>query len=82
MWPRLLPALDEERCGGSPFPGVRAKATRSTPYLVDRDDWEAVGRVHGSIFGDVRPVSTMVVVSGFIDPRRKVEFEADSIVPE
>lgn len=55
---------------------------RTRTYLVDRDDWEAVGRVHGAVFGEVRPASTMVVVSGFIDPRWKVEFEADAIVSE
>jgi enamine deaminase RidA (YjgF/YER057c/UK114 family) len=55
---------------------------RTRTYLAARDDWEAVGRVHGAIFGDVRPVSTVVVVSGFIDPRWKVEFEADAIVAE
>lgn len=53
---------------------------RTRTYLVSRDDWEAVGRVHGAIFGDVRPASTMVVVSGFIDPRWKVEIEADAIL--
>jgi enamine deaminase RidA (YjgF/YER057c/UK114 family) len=55
---------------------------RTRMYLVARDDWETIGRVHGAIFGDVRPVSTLVVVSGFIDPRWKVEFEADAIVSE
>jgi len=53
---------------------------RTRTYLLTRDDWEAVGRVHGAVFGDVRPASTMIVVSGFIDPRWKVEFEADAII--
>jgi enamine deaminase RidA (YjgF/YER057c/UK114 family) len=53
---------------------------RTRTYLVTRDDWETVGRVHGEIFGEVRPVSTMIVVSGFIDPRWAVEIEADAIV--
>ncbi|MGH2630637.1 MAG: Rid family hydrolase, partial [Actinomycetota bacterium] len=42
---------------------------RTRTYLVDADDWRAVGRAHGEVFGDVRPASTMVVVSGSSIPR-------------
>jgi enamine deaminase RidA (YjgF/YER057c/UK114 family) len=47
---------------------------------VSRDDADAVGAVHGEVFGDVRPASTMVVVSGLLDPRWKYEVELDAIV--
>lgn len=53
---------------------------RTRTYLTDADDAEAVGRVHGEVFGEVRPTSTMVVVSGFLDPRWKVEFEAEAVI--
>ncbi len=53
---------------------------RTRMFLTDAGDWEAVGRAHGRAFGEARPVSTMVVVSGFIDPRWKVEIEAEAIV--
>ncbi len=54
---------------------------RTRVYLVDRADAQAIGAVHGSIFGDVRPAATMIVVGGFLDPRWKVEVEVEAVVP-
>ncbi len=51
---------------------------RTRTYLCDAADWEAVGRAHGRIFRDHRPASTMVVVAGLLDPRWKVEIEAEA----
>jgi enamine deaminase RidA (YjgF/YER057c/UK114 family) len=53
---------------------------RTRVYLVDRADAAAVGKVHGAVFGAVRPVTGFIVVSGFIDPRWKVEIEADAVI--
>ena len=41
-----------------------------------------ISSVHGEIFGEIRPASTMVVVAGLIDPRWKVEVELDAVVVE
>jgi enamine deaminase RidA (YjgF/YER057c/UK114 family) len=38
--------------------------------------------VHGEIFGEIRPASTMVIVAGLVDPRWKVEVEVEAIVAE
>jgi enamine deaminase RidA (YjgF/YER057c/UK114 family) len=51
---------------------------RTRTYLVDAADADAVGRAHGEAFGDIRPASTMVVVRGLLDPRWKVEIEAEA----
>jgi enamine deaminase RidA (YjgF/YER057c/UK114 family) len=53
---------------------------RTRAYLVEAADWEAVGRVHGRRFRGARPASTFVVVAGLLDPRWKVEMEAEAIV--
>ena len=53
---------------------------RTRTYLVDASDAEAVGRVHGEAFGDIRPASTMVVVSGFLDRRWRLELEAEAVI--
>ena len=60
--------------------GTAADVVRTRTYLVDAADWEAAGRAHGRFFGQARPASTMVVVSGFLDPRWKVEMEAEAII--
>lgn len=47
-------------------------------FIADRADWEAVGRAHGEVFGAVRPAAAMLV-TGFVDPRMRVEIEAVAV---
>ena len=57
-----------------------ADVVRTRTFLIDTSDAEAIQRVHGEAFGDIRPASTMVVVRAFLDPRWKVEIEAEAVV--
>lgn len=47
-------------------------------FLTDPAAADAVGAVHGELLGEVRPAATMVVVAGLLDPRWKVEIEAEA----
>jgi enamine deaminase RidA (YjgF/YER057c/UK114 family) len=61
--------------------GASAKhVVRTRMFLTDPGYADAVGRAHGAVFGDVRPASTMVVIVGMLDPRWKVEIEADAVM--
>ena len=57
-----------------------ADVVRTRTFLVDVADAGPVGAVHGEVFGEVRPASTMMAVSALLDPRWKVEIEAEALV--
>ncbi len=58
----------------------RSDVVRTRIYLVQIDDWEAVGRAHAEFFGANRPASTLIEVSRLIAPEIRVEIEADAWV--
>jgi len=51
---------------------------RTRIYVTDMSRWREVAAVHAQIFGDIRPVATMVEVSALIAPDLLVEIEADA----
>jgi enamine deaminase RidA (YjgF/YER057c/UK114 family) len=55
---------------------------RTRVYVTDISQWEAVGRVHGEFFGDVRPASLMAEVSKLIDPAHLVEIEVEAFIQD
>ena len=55
---------------------------RTRIYLTSAADWEEVARIHGKFFSLIRPAATMVVVTALLDPKWKIEIEADAHIPE
>jgi enamine deaminase RidA (YjgF/YER057c/UK114 family) len=80
------PAAQTRRCweialaGLEQLGGRLEDVVRTRHYLVRADVADAVGTVHGEVFGVVRPASTMVIVAGLLDPRWLVEVELDAVV--
>ena len=59
-----------------------ADVVRTRMFVTDAGHIAAVAAVHGEVFGEVRPASTLVVVAGLIDPSLLVEVEAEARRPE
>jgi enamine deaminase RidA (YjgF/YER057c/UK114 family) len=55
---------------------------RTRMFVTDIALWREVGAVHAEVFGDVRPVATLVEVSALIAPDLHVEIEVDAYVSE
>ena len=53
---------------------------RTRSFLVDVGDAGPVGAVHGEVFGEIRPASTMVALAALLDPRWRVEIEAEALL--
>ena len=59
--------------------GMATDVVRTRMFIADRADAAAIGAVHGEIFGEIRPASTMVVAQ-LLRPEWRVEIEAEAIV--
>lgn len=53
---------------------------RTRIMLTRIEDWEAAARVHGEFFREIRPASTIMQVSSFIDPEWLIETEVDAVI--
>jgi enamine deaminase RidA (YjgF/YER057c/UK114 family) len=53
---------------------------RTRIYVTDISRWREVAAVHAQIFGEIRPVATMVEVSALIAPELLVEIEVDAYI--
>jgi enamine deaminase RidA (YjgF/YER057c/UK114 family) len=51
---------------------------RTRMFVTDISKWSEAGAVHAEVFGDIRPVTTMVEVSALISPELLIEIEVDA----
>ncbi len=63
------------RAGGKPQDVVRTRM-----FVTDISKWQEIGRAHGEVFGEIRPVTTMVEVKALISSEYLVEIEATAVV--
>lgn len=73
-------ALDIVLAAVEALGGKKTDVVRTRLFVTDISQWEAVGKVHGEVFADVRPATTMVQVAKLIDDAALIEIEADAIV--
>ena len=58
--------------------GALADIVRLRTFVTDRAYFDAVLKVQGEVFGEIRPAATMMVISALLKPEMKVEIEADA----
>ena len=75
IFERIETALRD--CGAS-----LSNVVRTRIFVVDIDQWAAVGAAHREVFGEIRPAATMVEVARLIHPDLLVEIEADAQLPD
>ena len=71
----ILTAIEE--LGGS-----AANVVRTRMYITDPADADAVGAVHGELFQNIRPASTMVVIAALLRPEWRIEIEAEALIED
>jgi enamine deaminase RidA (YjgF/YER057c/UK114 family) len=54
---------------------------RTRMFVTDVSQWQEVAKAHGTLFGEIRPATTMVEVSRLIDAEALIEIEADAVIP-
>jgi enamine deaminase RidA (YjgF/YER057c/UK114 family) len=69
-------AVVERALGEAGF--ALSDAVRTRMYVTRAADAHAVAAVHGELFGTIRPVATLVVVSALLEPEMLVEVELEA----
>ena len=59
--------------------GTLRDVVRTRIYVKNIEQWEAVARVHGARFGDIRPANALVQAQ-LVGPEYLVEIEAEAVI--
>lgn len=73
--------LDNIKIALRPLDAHITDVVRTRIYVTDMANWEAVARAHNEVFNHVKPATSLIAVSAFIDPRMLVEIEAEAYLP-
>ncbi|HVT79949.1 MAG TPA: RidA family protein [Phycisphaerae bacterium] len=60
--------------------GKITDVVRTRMYVTDVTQWEKVAAVHGEVFANIRPATTIVEVARLIDEEALIEIEADAVL--
>ncbi|MCF8326166.1 MAG: RidA family protein, partial [Leadbetterella sp.] len=53
---------------------------RTRIFCTNISNWEKIGKAHGEMFANIKPVTSMVEVSKLIDDKFLVEIEATAVL--
>jgi enamine deaminase RidA (YjgF/YER057c/UK114 family) len=53
---------------------------RTRMYVTDISKWQEAAKAHAEFFGTIKPATTLVEVSGLIDPDMLIEIEASAVI--
>lgn len=53
---------------------------RTRMFVTDVSQWEQVARVHGEVFKEIRPATSILEVTRLIDAAALIEIEADAVI--
>ena len=60
--------------------GKMEQVIRTRMYVTDVSKWEEVARVHGEVFAEIRPATSILEVPRLIDAEAQIEIEADAVI--
>jgi enamine deaminase RidA (YjgF/YER057c/UK114 family) len=60
--------------------GKASDVVRTRMFVTDISLWKEVAEVHGEVFGQIRPATSILEVARLIDDAALIEIEADAVV--
>jgi enamine deaminase RidA (YjgF/YER057c/UK114 family) len=60
--------------------GTKEDIIRTRLFVTDISKWEEIGRAHGEIFHEIKPVTSMIEIKSLIEEEYLIEIEASAII--